>query len=159
MAEINMKLAQQTYRTLLKAIAENGWSCRQDDNNLSIYFGVNGEDLKMGFDVSIDASRQLVRLSSMLPFNFPKDKIIDGARATSAANYLLCADGSFDFNVLTGEVSFRMTTGYRSSQISSSALVYLVNYATWAVDKANDKLLMISNGMMTVEQFKQFLRN
>lgn len=159
MAEINMALAKQTYNTLLKAIAENGWHCKQDDDRLCIDFGVNGDDLHMDFHVSIDAERQLVRLLSRLPFRFPKEKFIDGALATSIANYIICADGSFDFNVLNGDVLFRMTTSYRSSIIASSALVYLVDYACWAVDKVNDKLLMVSNGMMSVEQFRAFARS
>ena len=159
MAEVNMNLARETYKTLLKAIAENGWHCKQDDNEMCIDFGVNGDDLHMDFHVSIDAERQLVRLISRLPFRFPKEKIIDGALATSIANYVVCADGSFDFNVLNGDVIFRMTTSYRSSVIASSALVYLVNYACWAVDKVNDKLLLVSNGIMSVEQFREFVKS
>ncbi len=154
--EEKTKLAKDTYQTLLKAIELNGWKCEQDDEKLSIHFGVNGDDLDMDFFIRIDPDRQLVCLLSRLPFDFKRPKLMEGAIVTSIANYIL-ADGSFDYNILKGTVCFRMTTSYRSSVISHEALMYLVNCAAFTVDKFNDKFLMVNNGVMSVDDFiKEF---
>lgn len=158
MEEINTKLAQETYKSLLKAIELNGWVCAKNDEKLSIAFGVNGDDLHMDFLVGIDAQRQLVRLMSKLPFKVPMDKLMDLSIATNAANYSM-NDGNFDLDIAGGNVYFRMTTSYRSSIISPNALVYMVNCATWSVDKFNDKLLMVINGKMSTSEFIDFCKN
>lgn len=150
--EVKMKAAQETYKTLLKAIELNGWKCRQNDERLAITFGVNGDDLHMDFIIRIDADRQLVCLLSKLPFNFQRSKLMDGAIVTSIANYAL-ADGSFDYDILKGDVYFRMTTSYRASVISHEALMYLVNCAAYTVDKFNDQFLMVNDGTMSTEDF------
>lgn len=147
-----MTLAKKTYSTLLKAIEMNNWHCGKDDEKLSINFGVNGDDLHMDFTVFIDAERQLVRLTSKMPYKISGDKLVDSAIATSAANYAL-ADGSFDLDLSNGNIYYRMTTSYRASVVSPEAFMYMVNYAAWAVDKFNDKFLMISNGKLSVMDF------
>lgn len=150
--EVNMTLARETFKTLVKAIEMNNWHCGQNEEELKINFGVNGEDLHMDFIVSVDAKRQLVRLSSRMPFNMNKNRLVEGAIATCAANYSL-ADGSFDYDLSDGEIIYRMTTSYRESVVSPKVFMYMVNYAAWAVDKFNDKFLMISNGTMNIDDF------
>ena len=158
MAEANMTLAKQTYKTLLKAIEMNKWHCGQDDENLKINFGVNGDDLHMDFVVTVDAQRQIVRLMSKMPYRMNKAKLVDGAIATSVANYAL-SDGSFDLDLSDGSIYFRMTTSYRGSVVSPEVFIYMVNYAAWGVDKFNDQFLMISNGSLSVENFIKNMQN
>lgn len=153
--ELKTALAKQTYRTLLNAIEANGWTCSHNDAQLNLNFGVHGDDLDMEFYVLVDAEQQIVRLISRLPFKFPGDKIVDGAIATGIANYALI-DGNFDLDIVRGDVLFRMTTGFQSSVVSKEVFINLVNYAAWAVDKFNDKLFMVSSGMMSVNDFIKF---
>lgn len=150
--EVKTKVAKETYQTLLKAIELNGWKCEQNDEKLAIHFGVNGDDLHMDFIIVVDVERQLVRLISRLPFNFNRNKLMEGAIATCVANYSI-ADGSFDYDIFDGSIYFRMTTSYRSSVISHEALMYLVNCAAYTVDKFNDKLLMVNSGAMSLDDF------
>ena len=146
-------LAYETYQTLLRAIELTEWKCTRHDEDLTITFGVSGDDLDMDFIVKVDAERQLVRLLSQLPVNFVTGgKLMEGAIATSVANYSL-ADGSFDYDILKGNVYFRMTTSYRSSVISPDALRYMINCAAYTVDKFNDQLLLVSNGAMSISEF------
>lgn len=153
--ELKTALAKQTFRTLLSAIEANDWVCSHNDAQLSLNFGVRGNDLDMEFYVLVDAERQIVRLISRLPFKFSGDKVVDGAIATGVANYALM-DGNFDFDVTRGDVIFRMTTSFISSVVSKDAFLNLVNYAAWAVDRFNDKLFMVSSGMMSVDDFIKF---
>lgn len=153
--ELKTALARQTYRTLLSAIEANEWVCSHNDAQLALNFGVHGDDLDMEFYVLVDAERQIVRLISRLPFKFPGNKIYEGAIATGVANYAL-VDGNFDFDITSGDVIFRMTTSFLSSVVSKDAFINLVNYAAWAVDRFNDKLFMVSNGMMSLDDFIKF---
>ena len=153
--EFKTALAKQTYRTLLNAIEANDWVCSHNDTQLALNFGVHGNDLYMEFYVLVDTEKQIVRLISRLPFKFPGNKIVDGAIATGIANYALM-DGNFDFDITSGDVIFRMTTNFVSSVLSKDAFINLVNYSAWAVDKFNDKLFMVSNGMMSVDDFIKF---
>ncbi|MCM1289445.1 MAG: YbjN domain-containing protein [Corallococcus sp.] len=152
--KINEKLAKLTYKTLLGALKTNGWNCKQNDEKRTVEYGVNGDDLHMDFTIRIDAERQLVRLHSKMPYRFPMNKIEEAALAVCSANYAL-ACGSFDLNLQNGEVLFRLTASYRETKISEEVLLFLLNYGAWAVDKFNDKLLMVSNGTLTAQEFHE----
>lgn len=159
MAETDMKLTKFTYRTLLYAVKKKGWTCKNDDNNLSINYGVNGDNLHMDFDVSIDAERQLVRLVSKLPLKFDIKQIVAGAITTCLANYKL-SDGSFDLDTTCGNVMYRMTTSYRDCYLSAEALIYLMDYSAWAIDKFYAPLQAVANGKMDAVQFyEKFMKD
>ena len=150
--ENKLATAQAAYKTLLKALDAIDWKYDKNDEKLRIDFSVKGDDLPMSFIMLIDVDRQLVRLMSFLPFNFPEDKRLEGAIATSFVNYKL-ADGSFDYDITDGETSFRLTSSFRNSLISESLLRYMVQCAIYTVDKYNDKLFMIAKGMLSLENF------
>ena len=144
--------ALTAYKTLLQALDAIDWKYEKNEEKLRVDFSVKGDDLPMEFTMIVDADRQLVRLVSFLPFHFPADKRAEGAIATSQINYKL-ADGSFDYDIKDGEVSFRMTSSFRSSLISESLLRYMVQCAIYTVDEYNDKLFMISKGMLSLQDF------
>ena len=152
MAETDMKSAKFTYRTLLYAVEKKGWTCGKNDNNLSIDYGVNGDNLHMDFDVSIDAERQLVRLISKIPLKFDLKRIVAGAISICTANYFL-SGGSFDLDISNGNIMYRITTSYRDSNISYEALIFLMDYAAWAIDKFFEALQAVANGKMNAVQF------
>ena len=117
-----------------------------------VTFTSAGDDIPMEFVVFIDTDRQLVRMLSRLPFKFPEDNRVNGAVATSYINYKL-ADGSFDYDYSTGEVTFRLTATFIDSLISEDLLLYMVACACYTVDEYNDKLLMVAKGMLPIDQF------
>ncbi len=158
MAETDMKLAKFTYRTLLYAVKKKGWTCGNDDNNLSIDYGVNGENLHMNFVVSIDADRKLVRLISKLPLKFDIKRIVAGAISICTANYYF-DDGCFDINLNDGTVQYRLTTSYRDSNISAEVLIYFMDFAVWAIDKFYTSLQDVTDGKMDAAQFYEKVRN
>lgn len=150
--EINVKKAQQVYKDLCDKLDEMKLRYEKHEKDLVITFTMRGEDLPMQFVLNIDAKRELIRLISLLPVQFAGEKKIEGCIATSQANYSL-ADGSFDFDFKEGTIYFRMTSSYVDSLISKDLFAYMIAVACMTVDEYNDKFLMLSKGMMRLEEF------
>ena len=150
--ENNIKQAKTVYNTLCKALDSKKWKYQRHPEDMVGTFTSTGDDIPMEFVVFIDSDRQLVRMLSRLPFKFPEDNRVDGAAATSYITYKL-ADGSFDYDYSTGEVTFRLTATFIDSLISEDLLLYMVACACYTVDEYNDKLLMVAKGMLPIDQF------
>lgn len=150
--EKKLKTARNVFNTLCGMLDEKDFHYEIHEEDLVVTFGMTGEDIPMQFVVNIDATRDLVRVLSMLPFTFEEDKRVDAAVATCQINYRL-ADGSFDFDYKTGRVIFRMTSSYKDSLISMEVFEYMIAVASFTIDEYNDKLLMLAKGMIPVEEF------
>ena len=148
----DMMYAQEAFDTLCRSIENIGWKYKKMEDELKIMFGVGGDDIPMNFLIIIDAERQLVRILSLIPFQMNSDKIVEGAVATSIINYLL-ADGSFDLDVETGHIMFRLTSSFRESLLGEELFKYMVLIACHTVDKYNDQLCDLNDGKITLEQF------
>lgn len=157
MADKIKKDAKKIYETLLKAVEMNGWTCEKDDEKRSVTISVKGDDLPITFAVFIDEEKKLARLLSRLPLEFGKDKLTDGALAVCNINYAL-TDGRFDFDTTDGLVYYRMTATYLESNLSQVAFLYMINYATWAINTFNGKLLAISADNLDVKDFVNSLK-
>lgn len=147
-----MQQAKKMYDTLCGILKARDISFESDDQELRIGFGGRGEDLPMDFLLKVDAKREVVILYSTLPFKFDEDNIATGALGTLAINDDL-PDGSFDLDIFSGRVCFRVTNTYRGSLISAEALDFMLEYSIFVVDKFNDKLYGLATGSMTPEQF------
>lgn len=153
MAEANqLKTAKTIYTQLCKALDARNWKYDKYEEELAVHFMVKGEDIPMEFTFSVDAERQLVRLKSTLPFSFDEDKRVEGAIITNSINYML-ADGYFEYDITDGEISFKLTTSCRDSLISDETIEYMLRCALFVVEEFNDKIMAVSKGYMTVEQF------
>ncbi len=152
MTDEKMARAQRVFATLCAAFDANGWSYKKDEEKLQIECGFHGDDLPMEFTVVVDADRQLVALLSRLPYNIDEEKRLDLAIAVSVVNNLL-VDGSFDFNVETGRLYFRMTSSFIDSEIGAEVFDYMLIVSNKTVDEYNDQFLMIAKGMVSLEDF------
>ena len=150
--EIKMDLAKEVYATLCAALDKREWHYEKDEENLVVHFLVGGDDIPMSFIIAVDAERQLVRVMSPLPFKFSEDKRMDGAIATCVASFGL-ADGSFDYDITTGMVVFRMTATYRESKLGDGLFQYMISCSSVMVDEFNDKFLAIDKGLMSIGDF------
>ncbi len=144
--------AKLVYQTFCNALDHNEWKYKKDDEKLRIECGAQGEDLPMEFNITADADRQLLMLLSHLPFAIAEDKRLDIAVAVSAVNNLL-VDGCFDFDLGSGHMFFRITNSFMDSTLSEDVCIELLYKACKTIDAYNDKLLMVSKGMLTIEQF------
>lgn len=148
----NSALAKSVYDTLCETLDKRDWKYEKYIEDLVITFTASGNDLPMNFVLKIDEDRQLIRLLSFLPFEVNEDKRMEMAIATCAATYGL-PDGSFDYDITEGKISFRLTATFRESKIGEALFDYLVICSGVIVDRYNDKFFALSKGYMSLEDF------
>ena len=147
-----MKQAKTVYETVCKSLDARGWNYKRHDEDLTISTGARGEDLPMDIVIVVNPRAQVVSVISPLPFKISEDKRVDGALAVAIANYGLI-NGSFDYDLRDGEIRFRIVSSFRDSVLGEELFNYMVMLAAGTVDDYNDKFLMISKGMWSIEDF------
>lgn len=150
--EMNMQKAKQVFNTMIRMLDTRGWHYEKHEDNLLIKSGVQGDDLPIEFIVVVKPKQQVVQFLSRLPFSMPEDKRVDGALAICVANYGL-VDGSFDYDLSDGDITFRLNSSYRESTLGEDLFEYIIMCAAATVDNYNDKFFMLAKGMMTIQQF------
>lgn len=152
MTEEKLQRAQRTFETLCQNLDEHDWHYEKDEEKLEIECGARGDDLPMDISIIVDADRQLIILLSILPFVAPETKRLDVAIATSIVNNKL-VDGSFDYDVTSGHMIFRMTSSFIESEIDSEVFTYMLMVSYHTIDEYNDKFFMLGKGMLSINQF------
>lgn len=150
--------AEVTFRTLCQTLDKNDWHYKKDEAEMTVKCGARGDDLPMDLNIQVDAERMLVILVSHLPFVIQEDKRLDVAVAVSAINNVL-VDGCFDYDVVEGHMFFRMTNSFIESILGVDVFEYMLYCSCQTIDEYNDKFLMLSKGMMSIEQFLATLMN
>ncbi len=145
-------LAQQTYKTICGCLDSIEYRYSSDSEDLVVYCDVQGDDLPVGLSLRADPERGLVMLLSRMPFTISEDKRLDAAIAVSAINDRLVA-GCFDYDLMSGELYFRMTNSFIDCRLSENVIGYMLYLGCQVVDTYNDQFLMLSKGLMSLEQF------
>ena len=159
MADAKQLAAGKTvYKTLCSMLDGIKWSYKKHDDELYVETGATGDDLKMNIRIEVDEERQLVVLYSQLPYTIPENKRVDVSFAVSAMNYTM-VDGSFDYNFLSGDVLFRLTSSFQDSLIGEEALKYVLMVSCSTVDKYNDVLFAFIKDKISLEDvFKKTMQ-
>jgi len=150
--EKDLFAAKKVYETLCKNLESHDWHYQKEEEKLAIECGAQGDDLPMKITIQVDADRHLIMLLSHLPFVVSEEKRLDLAVAVSVVNNRL-VDGSFDYDVKSGHMFFRMTNSFLESEIGDDAFSYMLFCSCQTIDEYNDKFLMIAKNMMSLEQF------
>lgn len=150
--EKDLQQAKKVYETLCNNLDSYEWHYEKNEDKLTIECSAQGDDLPMKITVRVDAERCLILLLSHLPFVIPEDKRLDLAVAVSIVNNKL-VDGSFDYDVKSGHMFFRMTNSFLESEIGDEAFSYMIFCSCKTIDEYNDKFFMIGKNMMSLEQF------
>ncbi len=150
--ERKRKNAEQAFSTLCAALDARQWNYEKEEDNLLVHFGVSGDDLPMKFVIFADVDRQMIRLLSPLSFKMEEDKRVEGAVAVCMASYGM-ADGSFDYDVSDGTISFRMTESFKGCLLGEGVFQYMISCACAMVDNYNDKFLALSKGVIGIDDF------
>ncbi|MBO4668151.1 MAG: YbjN domain-containing protein [Bacilli bacterium] len=149
------KQALENMKTLCDYLDEESY--RYDKvSDSKISFKLNGDDLQIDVRFSIDEDHSLINLYSSLPFKVPERTRNDVVLAVTAINWHL-VDGSFDYEYREGWICFRLTTVYRDSIISKKTFDYMLSISADTVELYNDKLFLVSQGKMSLNEFKEFL--
>ncbi len=144
--------AKKVYNTLCRSLDSHDWHYTKNEEKLSIECKVQGEDLPIDIVIKIIEKNSLVTLLSHMPFVVQENKRLEMAVAISAINNLL-VDGCFDYDVKSGNIFFRMTHSFLDSQIDDAAFSYMFLCSCGTIDEYNDKLLMLTKGMISMEKF------
>lgn len=148
----NMKNAKNEYDILCRLLDEREFKYEKFEEDLVVSFIAAGEDIPMQFIIYVDSERELIFLKSPIPFTFDENKRTEAAIAVCLANYSI-SDGNFDFDYASGQIAFRLTSSFMDSLISEEVFEYMLCIAGAAVDKYNDKFLMLAKGMIKIEDF------
>ena len=151
-----LKLAKTTFDTLCKTLEHHDWFFKKDEEKLRIECGAQGDDLPMEISIKVDPERMPITLLSHLPFVTAEEKRLDTAVAVSAINFML-VDGSFDYDIKSGHMFFRMSNSFRESLIGEDLFMYMLLTSCHTIDEYNDKFLMLSKGVLSIEQFLETL--
>ena len=152
MADVKYTKAKAVFDTTCEALRGEDWRFTTDDEELKIHTQAIGEDLPMDIMIDVNAKRQLVLVISKLPLTVPENKLVDLAIAVNVINYQL-VDGSFDFDLKSGRIFFRLTSSFRESKVGKEAVLYMLMCSCKTIDEYNDKLLLLAKGLLDIDQF------
>lgn len=162
MAEIdNAVLAQEVFDRLSAFLTnEAKWkfNVHEHEGQLIITTMAQGNDLPLRFCFTVDPRTELLTIISNMTFQMPQEKLLDGAVAVSMINQML-AYGCFDYDVKTGDIAFRMSTCFKGGLASDEVFGYMLSIAAFCADRYNDKLLLISMGALSLEDFYNFIHS
>lgn len=152
MADEQQIKAKKIYSTMVSALKKSDWHFAEEENELMIISSFTGDDFPIKYIIRVDADREVIQFLAPMPFSMAEDKRVDGAIAVCVANYGM-VNGSFDYNINDGEISFRLTTSYVGCEIGEDFFMNMMVVALSTTDRYNDKFLMLSKGVITVQQF------
>lgn len=150
--ERKQKLAQNVYSNICSMFEDMNFNHERDDEKLVIRSTVHGDDIPMDMVIIVNPDAQTVSFFSPMPFKVPDDKISEMAIAIAIANNGL-RNGSFDFDISDGKIIFRMTACYIDSILGKELYRMMLIVSSNTIDRYNDKFLMLSKGMISLEQF------
>lgn len=150
--ERKMMRAREVYRTMCECLDKLDWKYDKVEDKLQILSGAGGEDMPISFRIDVDAERSLISLLSYLDIEIPEDLRIDMSLVVSVANNNM-VHGSFDYDVSSGNLLFRMVCPYHESLIGGDVFEYMVYVACRTVDDYNHKFAAFASGEMSFEEF------
>lgn len=146
--------AKEVFDSLCRMLDAKEYKYTKNEEDTLIKCTFRGDDLPMDFMIRINPIRQIISLYSPMPFSMSKEKLVEGAIATSIINNKL-VEGSFDYSITDGAILFRLTSSYRDSIISEHVFDYMLSVALYTVDEYNDKFLMLSKGAVDIKSFME----
>ena len=152
MADANqLKQAQAVYETMRGMFDARELAYEADDEKLTVYSGAKGDDLPVAIRMRIDPERMLIVVHSLLPFETPHARRLAMSVAVSRVNYGL-PDGSFDFDIDSGDIVFRLTCCYRDSLVGDELFEYMFVVSFGIIDQYNDVLQKVATTDISVEE-------
>ena len=131
---------------------------RKDESDYIIMTGGVGDDLYMPLIFQVDDKRQLIIIDSILMFEVPDNMRVDMAIAVTRVNKIL-GEGSFHYNIANGKIRYRMTVPYMDVNFGKQLITYITMISFQIVDQFNDKLKLLAEGAITLEQFETIINN
>lgn len=150
--------AEKINKMFMEFLKKDGWFCRgtRHDDNLLIIASPKNVEPKMDFIIRIDSEEKVIFVTTKLPFVMNHDKLLEGSIAINIINIELI-DGSFDYDVYSGIIHFRIAYFWGGIGISDEVFSHLMGCCFFAIDGYSDKLQLISNGLLEVADLQKRL--
>ncbi len=148
------KLAKNVYLNICSMFENMNFNHERDDEELVIRSTVHGDDIPMDIIIIVHPDSETVSFFSPMPFKVPEDKISEMALAVAVANNGL-RNGSFDLDISDGSIVFRMTASYVDSILGEELFRMMLIVSSDTIDRYNDKFLMLSKGIISLEKFAE----
>ena len=150
--EDKLQKSKEIFDGFCEYLKSNDCRFNKDDENLVAFFIIKSDNIEIKFIVKAEVNRETLRIMAMLPVNFGSGKRIDGAMVTTIATSGM-ANGSFDYDISSGNVMFKIAESYMGSKISPAVYDYMVDCAMMTIAEYYGKFLAVSEGKMTVPEF------
>lgn len=125
---------------------------RIEDSDI-INFTASGDDLQMNCTIRFIGG--VVSLYSLIPARFSGEKLVEGIMAVNEINRKLVF-GSLDFDSKEGIVIYRVTNCFNDCAVETGGIfMELIRILLRSVDDYNDKLFMLSKGMLNFSEFME----
>ena len=144
--------AKSIYDVLIKALDEHDFKYARYDEDMVIQATITTDDFPVEFIMCVYEEYEVVQFKSILPVKFPEDKRVEGAIVTQIANYGM-VNGSFDYDISEGKISFRLTNSFTDTMLSTELLWDMIGVSFSTIDRYNDRFFMVAKNVMTIEQF------
>lgn len=133
--------AWQSYTALCRMLEHNDIDYEKDDKNLCAKCTVAGKDTDMNFLFTVDASKMLITLYSIVPIQVERDNAANIALALCVINNNL-SDGAFSLDTGNMLIYYRMTSSFYNSKVNPSIYEYMLSEAADVID---DYFIKIKN--------------
>lgn len=151
------EIATKLFFTIEELLPEIGVvNFDKDEDELTFNYTINGDDIPMDFNMRILPKVGLISLISPFSFVVKEENRMNAAIAVTAVNQFLL-NGSFDMNLRTGNICFRINTCYEDENIDYDVLNYLVAVSVNTVDRYNDHILALAKDIITLKQFVKWV--
>lgn len=131
--------ANRVYESLLNIVRKNKYDFDDDEEIMTVNFDVQDGDSLIAFIITVDTERQLIRLYSPLDIQIDENNRF-GACVSICKYSCELNRGSFDYDLYSGSIEFRMATSFSGSLISDSQIEDMISYTCKVVEEYTDKL-------------------
>lgn len=156
--EMKIQHATEMYEKAKEMLTEKGVKFQSNDEKMMINFIMSGDDIPLDIYVISDAGGQKLRTLSKMPLKVEPEKMVEMATAVCIANNGLYM-GNFDYVLTDGVIFFAIQQGFLETDLSKELIDLMVAATIDAVDKYNDRFLMLNKGVLTLEKFIEMEQN
>lgn len=152
------ELGKNVYDTICAMFEEYGYRYTGNEEKLTVTCSFRGEDLPMDMRFAVYEDRQLVRLTSPMPFDIPEEQRAYVAVAVHEANCNIL-NGHFVYDMSDGTIVYCVNQSYIDSILGKEVFNYMLAIANSTIDKYNDLFFMLGKGMITLDDFMEKIHN
>ncbi|MBO4391219.1 MAG: YbjN domain-containing protein [Lachnospiraceae bacterium] len=144
---------EELYNQVCNVLKKKNWDPECNPDDLVVSVSIDGEDLPISMNIRIKERLEAISIFCLLPFDMTEEHRMDVAAAINFVNSTL-DEGSFDFNIQTGDVGFRVTALYGAQCIIGDELIdHLTEVAVSNLNRFTALFFALSKGMISLEKF------